>query len=422
MVLSFALALVLPEAYAQQSPPLREENVIKSKLFFIKNDLDEGTSFLANFKNIFGSTAEKHEKHRLVSEQILSKELEISAKKNKSGQEKSFLKIVPCLKELMSVKYKSSGWDADNLADCYLANKVNPNIFHQSVDGKRLYNKTQIHQAGDELSKLIDSIEDNTPTKETYGMFKNYLNALEEKKKLEGGLLDKLKQKENFYQQEYVYRKKVEFKVDMKMKSPCGAESIPDLGRFPDNKSNTEFASEASKDLLKSFNKELESSFHNDPSKDVKDICSIFNEMANTGDKINGSDETCKDETTVLEKIIQLNQVNIKEEVKTKKLNGISCLASPVSSFVSGNDQTNGLKKLQKIIYMNLVQGLAVGAKMNNSYSTVVGIKEISGACGYLIRDYSKKDLTWVSEKDFLEKLQEINTLTRDSRPEDIME
>jgi hypothetical protein len=93
-----------------------------------------------------------------------------------------------------------------------------------------------------------------------------------------------------------------------------------------------------------------------------------------------------------------------------------------VSSFVSGNDQTNGLKKLQKIIYMNLVQGLSVGAKMNNSYSTVVGIKEISGACGYLIRDYSKKDLTWVSEKDFLEKLQEINTLTRDSRPEDIME
>jgi hypothetical protein len=68
------------------------------------------------------------------------------------------------------------------------------------------------------------------------------------------------------------------------------------------------------------------------------------------------------------------------------------------------------------------MQELALGVKIGDEKSTLVGMKESSGVCGFLLKDTKKKELTWISESDFITKAKELNILQRISRTEDTYE
>jgi len=355
----------------------------------------------------------------------LAKEAEILAKKKKTGQENAFIKIAPCLKEVLSLKYKSSGWDADNLSDCYLKNKINPNTFRQSIDGKLIYNKTQVHEAGDELSKLIDLVEDHTPTKESFGQFEKLKGASELKKKLEGGELSKLKDAETFLNREFVNLKKFDFKVDMKLKDHCSNHLI-DLAKINPPSPSSEPSVEIAKDLIGSLTKEEQVPIELSKEINSQDVCAVFKEMAKNGSCSEGSahstHDSCKEEKTDLEKVISHTHSCSEKQSHGKNLLGVNCSTVEVSSLVKNQDKVQDLKKLKKLILQHLMQELALGVKIGDEKSTLVGMKESSGVCGFLLKDTKKKELTWISESDFITKAKELNILQRISRTEDTYE
>jgi hypothetical protein len=426
MLKSLALFSVIifcsADLYSQDAPPARESFFINSKLKFRQRDLEAATVFINDFNKVYGATESKYKRHRDLVDLISKKEEEIKLKANKSKQEKSFLKISSCLQDVMSVTPKKAGIDPFNIDDCYAIHRVRPILFLQSIDGKKLSNISDLTSSGDDLTKFVHLIDNNTVDKSSQDAFKDYLEALERKSKLENGGIDKIKEKINLLEQEKKRREKFDLMVEGKLMN-CKTELKVPLNDFSTVKPSNDYAFEVTNDLLMTVTNDYKISSHTYYSVDRSDVSDIFTSVTFKGyctDKPKHDPlESCLDEKSDLEKIVSISESCQFKEESAKNLEGISCLSSEAKVKKDPNDRIQQLENLRRDVVTNLAQGLSVGAKIGNIHKSIIGIKEEKGVCRYLIRDFSKKESSWVNESEVFEKMQEINSLVRYTRPED---
>jgi hypothetical protein len=416
------IILCSADLYSQDAPPARESFFINSKLKFRQRDLEAATVFINDFNKVYGATESKYNRHRDLVDLISKKEEEIKLKANKSKQEKSFIKISSCLQDVLSVAPKKAGIDPLNIDDCYAIHRVRPILFLQSIDGKKLSNISDLTSSGDDLTKFVHLIDNNTVDKSSQDAFKDYLEALERKSKLENGGIDKIKEKINLLEQEKKRREKFDLMVEAKLMN-CKTELKVPLNDFSTVKPSNDYAFEVTNDLLMTVTNDYKISSHTYYSVDRSDVKDIFTSVTFKGyctDKPKHDPlESCLDEKSDLEKIVSISESCQFKEENAKNLEGISCLSSEAKVKKDPNDRIQELENLRRDVVTNLAQGLSVGAKIGNIHKSIIGIKEEKGICRYLIRDFSKKESSWVNESEVFEKMQEINSLVRYTRPED---
>jgi hypothetical protein len=407
---------------AQDAPPSRESFFINSKLKFRQRDLDTATNFINDFNKVYGATETKYKQHRDLVELISKKEEEIKLKANKSKQEKSFLKISSCLQDVLSVGPKKAGMDPFNIDDCYAIHRVRPILFLQSIDGTKLSNVSDLSASGDDLSKFVHLIDNNTVDKNSQVAYKDYLEALERKNKLENGGINRIKEKIHLLEQEKIRREKFDLMIESKLMT-CKTELKLPLNDFSTVKPTSDFAFEVANDLLMTVTNDYKVSSHTYYSVDRSEVQDIFTSVTFKGyctdkPKID-SIETCTDEKSDFDKIVSIAESCQNKEQNAETLQGISCLSLGGKAIKDPKDKKQDLENLRRTVVTNLAQGLSVGAKIGNIHKSIIGIKEEKGVCRYLIRDFSKKESSWVNESDVYERMDEINSLVRYTRPED---
>jgi hypothetical protein len=412
---------VVLDLCAQDAPPSRESFFINSKLKFRQRDLEAAKVFLNDFKNVYGATEAKYKKHLELVDLISKKEEELKLKPKKSKQDNSFLKISSCLQDVLSLGPKKAGSDPFNIDDCYAIHRVRPMLFLQSIEGKKLNNISDLSSSGDDLSKLVHFIDNNIVDKSSQVAFNDYLEALERKNKLENGGIDKIKEKIHSLEQEKIHREKFDRMVEEKLMN-CKTELKLPLNDFSTVKPSSDNAFEVANDLLMTVTNDYKVSGHTYYSVDRTDVKDIFTSVTFKGyctDKPKHDPlESCLDEKSDLEKIVSIAESCQFKEENAKNLEGISCLSLGPKTINSPNDKKQELENLRRTVVTNLAQGLSVGAKIGNIHKSIIGIKEEKGVCRYLIRDFSKKESSWVNESDVFEKMDEINSLVRYTRPE----
>ncbi len=421
MLLSL-LACYSAELFSQDAPPSRESFFINSKLKFRQRDLQTANNFLNDFNKVYGATEAKYNQHRELIQLISQKESELKSRPKNNKQENSFLKMCSCLKEVLALGPKKTGFDPTNVNDCYVIHRVRPILFLQSIDGKKLSNVSDLTSSGDDLSKFVHLIDNNILDKSFQVAFNDYLEALERKNKLENGGIDKIKEKINLLEQEKIRREKFDLMVEGKLMN-CKSELKLPLNDFSIVKPTSDYAFEVANDLLMTVTNDYKVSSHTYYSVDRSDVKDIFTSVTFKGyctDKPkNDSIETCTDEKSDFDKIVSIAESCQNKEQNAESLQGISCLSLGGKAIKDPSDKKQDLENLRRTVVTNLAQGLSVGAKIGNIHKSIIGIKEEKGVCRYLIRDFSKKESSWVNESEVYERMDEINSLVRYTRPED---
>lgn len=417
-----ATLIISTEAITQDNPPLREPFFISSKIKFRQRDLSQDTQFIEKFNDKYGDIELKYNLNRMLYGTIVSKEQELFTKQKKSKQERTFLKISSCLKRVLDISPRGPNQETFKVDDCYSIYNVKPVLFFQTFSGEKLTNKEKLLSDGDELSKLLGSIEDNFVDKSIIPKFEEYLEAKNRKIKIENGGLDELKAKISQLEEELMRRKKFDELVEKKLMS-CKSEMTLPFKEFKEVKPSNDFAYEAANDLLMSVANDYKITNHTYYSINEDNVGDIFTQLTFKGyctDKsIEDVSTNCKEEKSDLEKISTIFETCTKREESIEYLSGMSSLTDIFNMGTDPNKKKQDLENLRRVVVSNLYQGISVTANMDQKNHSIIGIKEVNGVCKYQIRDFSKKETYWLKESEVLDRLKEIKYLVRYTRPQD---
>lgn len=424
--LSLLLVVLTTTSFAQTKRPLADDFYAGSSLSSAKSNLKANREFVEKFTEKNSATMAEFEKHQKNVKELetLTAKIDAIPEKKRTKQEKAFAMMDRCMNDLFNNKKVN----ADSVGQCAYISNVDPRLFRKSPKGKILGESSEIQAEGDEISKIIDRLSKEVPSKETFVKFKELKNGIEHKAHLEKTFASaeaNIKQLEK----DVADRKALDKLVAEELMDCKKEISVPDLDF---QKLSVNGSAELAKDLMETVTQDKDISTNSYLNISGLSPCKAFDELRAKGyclekkkksRDISGDCESChakmgkmqgEELAAHLSAIVQNEKEDCSEKKSiSSKLGYILCDNSVTNEVRYEKDKNKQILKLRKLVATNVAQGIALGKKQNDIYGSIVGMKNEDNVCKYQVRDLSSGKSKWVPEASVLEGLQELTQIIR---------
>lgn len=366
---------------------------------------------------------EKHQKNVKEIENLTAK-IDSIPEKKRTKQEKAFHIMDRCLNNL----FNNNKVNADSVGQCAYISNVDPRLFRKSPKGKVLGESAEIQAEGDEISKFIDRVSNELPSKEKFVKFKELKNGIEHKAYLEKDFAN-AEAKIKLLEKDVADRKALDKLVAEEMMECKKEISVPDLDFL---KISENGSAELAKDLMETVTLEKDISTNSYLNVSGQSPCKAFDQLRVKGycvekkkksRDISGDCESChakmgkmqgEELAAHLAAIVQNEEEDCSDKKNIiHKQGNLICDTSMTNDVSFEKDKEKQILKLRKIVATNVAQGIAVGKKQNDVYGSIVGMKTENGICKYQVRNLTNGKSKWVPETSVLDGLQELTQIIR---------
>lgn len=425
--LSLFLIVLSTTAIAQIKRPMEEIFYLESSLSHAKTNLASNEAWVKSFDERHGALNAQYKIHQknVKGIEALTARIKSIPEKRRTKQEKAFFTMSRCIHEL----FNNERENVNSVSHCAYVTNVDPLLFKQTSKGKILGESGEIQNMGDDISKMIDRLSNEVPSKEKFAEFKRLEGSSAHKEYLEKESFVRSNAEIKQIELAIAERKALDKLVNEELMDCKKEIALPELDY---QKMTQDGSAELTKDLLEAVTQQNDISTSSYLGTVGLSPCKAFNELRFKGyclekkkksREISGDCESChakmgkmqgEELAAHLAAIVQ----NEKEDCKGKgsvatKMGFIHCDVGVTNNVRFEKDKAKQVLRLRKLVATNIAQGIPVGKKQNDIYGSIVGIKNDAGVCKYQVRDLSNGKSRWVPETSILEGLQELNQILR---------